>query len=128
MSLGNIIVGCLIAFACFIAFVMVGTFGTSSPSTSTVSSSSIQTADRDLIVKTDCYCGESESDVLQLYSAIRNGDRLGAIGMVSRGAAFSISKGDRVRAYGSMGALSRVRLTSGFHLGQRCWMPTGLLE
>jgi hypothetical protein len=73
-------------------------------------------------------CAEELSDAARIYLAIRRGDREGALGMVARGAANYLAPGTSVRAYLAHEGFSRVEVMSGFQLGRRCWVPSGMLR
>jgi hypothetical protein len=76
----------------------------------------------------DAYCAANELDAAQLYSSIGKHDLAAVIGLVERGKAFAVVKGDRAMRVASDGGLMRVRITSGYRIGERCWTISNLLE
>lgn len=82
----------------------------------------------DRTVKLDCYCSPSLSDAGQVYLALQRSDTAAVIGLVSRGKVFALAPGDRVKVITTSDAMARVRVLTGYRIGERCWMLSGLLE
>jgi hypothetical protein len=84
--------------------------------------------DRETIVAMDCYCGESESSTVMAYRAIQDGDLRAVLGLIDRQRIKALSHGDRAKVILTDGKLARIRLLSGSKIGERCWIPSGLLR
>lgn len=79
-------------------------------------------------VRTSWYCSPgSEDNAVQLNLAIGHKDMLAAAGHVTRNGAFQLETGtaiDVVREGAS--SLVLVRVTSGLHDGEECWLPANM--
>lgn len=81
------------------------------------------------IIKSDWYCSPgSEDEAAQLNLALARQDLKAAAGIVERNRAFNLSAHTSVRIILRGGSgLALVRVTSGYHDGQSCWIPSTLL-
>jgi hypothetical protein len=114
-------------FLFFGFFWLVNSVG-NTKSSSANADSALASVDSDRVVSLDTYCSDSEVSVLQAYRAISEHDIKGVLGMVDRHEISALEKGDKAHVYMTSGKLSRIRLTSGYKLGQHCWIASGMLE
>lgn len=85
-------------------------------------------ANPDREVTMHSYCGPDQLETLEAYVVLGKGDTAAVIGLVSRGKLMALEPGNQVHLVATEGKLARVRIVSGFHIGERCWVPTGLLR
>lgn len=115
-------------FGVLIAALFILLADSSRPANGTSSAAAAPLDSRDMSVKLNCYCGYEESETLRAYAAIGRKDLAGAFGMINRGKIFALEPGDGAHVILTSGNLSYVRITSGFRLGEKCWMPSSLLQ
>ena len=81
------------------------------------------------VVRSSWYCSPgSEDNATQLNLAVARKDMLAAAGHVSRNGAFQLETGTALRVV-TQGESSfvLVRVTSGFHDGEQCWLPASMI-
>jgi hypothetical protein len=83
---------------------------------------------REAVVTIDCYCGDSESSTVTAYRAIQDRDMRAVLGLIDRQRIKALVPGDRAKVILTDGKLARVKLLSGAQIGERCWIPAGLLR
>lgn len=91
-------------------------------------SNGTQSPDAIKVVRSSWYCSPgSEDKAAQLNLAIARKDMLAAAGHVSRNGAFQLETGTplRVLTHGAS-SLVLVRVTSGLHDGEECWLPASM--
>ena len=76
----------------------------------------------------DAYCAEDESDGANLYNSIGKKDIAAISGLLARGRAFAVNRGDTATRVWLDGGLMNIRIRSGFHIGEDCWTLSNLLE
>jgi hypothetical protein len=87
-----------------------------------------QSSDAIKVVRSAWYCSPgSEDNAAQLNLAIARKDMEAAAGHVSRNGAFQLETGTSLRVV-TQGASSLVlvRVTSGLHDGEQCWLPANM--
>jgi hypothetical protein len=67
------------------------------------------------------FCAADLADAGNAVLALRHGDIVGYGGLSERGRLFAVSEGDKVVKIATQDSLAQVRLTSGAHIGERCW-------
>lgn len=107
--------------------VSVGLFLVVLASCSSVSRSFTE-VERERVVAISAPCGMSETDAYEAYEAITRHDIAALAGLADRGKIITLEEGVLVHEYVVFDKLSRVRPTSGRHVGERCWIATGMLK
>ena len=83
---------------------------------------------RDSVVTVSTPCAGEEIDAYRAYEAVTKGDFAALEGLVDRGKFITLETDVQVHEYAVKGKLSRVRPTSGRHIGEHCWVATGMLR
>ena len=84
-------------------------------------------ADRDAMVVEDSFCAQSDSQVLQLYALIAQGDRASASAIVLRSSTMAVPAGLVVHEYARTEHLSHILIMSDDQKRRTCWIPTVML-
>ena len=84
--------------------------------------------DRDATVLADSFCSESDTQIMQLYALLAQGDRNGAAALVLCESTLPVRAGTVVHEDKRTGRLSHIRIVSGDATSKACWIPTILLS
>jgi zinc-ribbon domain len=69
-------------------------------------------------------CATERGDAAKIYVAMRDQDLLAIAGLVDRGKAFEVHKGDHFTSLGhDRDGIGVVLITSGYHVHQVCYLP-----
>jgi hypothetical protein len=74
-----------------------------------------------------CLCATSLDDMGALLAAYSRGDFAGVIDLLARGKAISLAEGVDLHILSREIGLARVRIESGTHIGEHCWISAGLI-
>jgi hypothetical protein len=74
-----------------------------------------------------CLCATSLEDAGSVLAAYSMSDSTTLTGLVARGKAFSLTEGVQLHILSRGDRISRVRIESGTHTGEHCWIPAGLI-
>jgi len=71
------------------------------------------------------FCAIERLDATKIYVAIRDRDSSAIAGLVDRGQAFEVNVGDHFTSISRTDSfgLAAVYITSGYHIGQTCYLP-----
>jgi hypothetical protein len=83
--------------------------------------------DHDATVIADSFCSASDTQILELYALIAQGDRNAAAAMVLRDSTLAVGAGTLVHEYSRTGRLSQIRIVSRGAESKMCWIPTTML-
>ncbi|HKW96743.1 MAG TPA: zinc ribbon domain-containing protein [Bryobacteraceae bacterium] len=83
--------------------------------------------DRDATVIADSFCSESDTQILQLYAVIAQGDRNAAAALVLRESTLAVPAGTVVHEHARAGRLSRIEVASSEDKSRMCWIPSIML-
>ena len=74
-----------------------------------------------------CLCAASLDDMGALLAAYSRGDFAGVIDLLAQGKAISLAEGVDLHILSREIGLARVRIESGTHIGEHCWISAGLI-
>lgn len=72
-------------------------------------------------------CATSPEDAGSVLAAYSMSDSTTLTDLVARGKAFSLAEGIQLHILSRGDRISRVRIESGTHIGEHCWIPAGLI-
>jgi hypothetical protein len=136
MSAGKVIGVVLVCgLGVLIAFLMVGALIETSDrpiqrSVGNIPASAQSAAGRTATIRSGWYCSPgSQDDAVQLNLAIAHNDMLAAAGHIKQNGAFNLEVGTNVTVilHGAS-SLVFVRVVSGYHEGERCWLPASIVR
>ena len=73
-------------------------------------------------------CGVDEDDAYLVYGAVNRSDVAALTGLAERGKMLTLEKGTAVHRVLTDKSLSRIRIASGRHIYQRCWILSKWLK
>ncbi len=82
---------------------------------------------RDVVILESTYCYKDMDSLLTAARGARDGNLATALGIIARGDALAIAAGDRALHYTTANGFPRIRLVTGFHAGQRCYVVASAL-
>jgi hypothetical protein len=74
-----------------------------------------------------CLCAASLDDMGALLAAYSTGDFAGVLDLLARGKAISLAEGVDLLVLSREDGLAGVRIESGTHIGEHCWISAGLI-
>jgi hypothetical protein len=74
-----------------------------------------------------CLCATSLVDMAALLATYSRRDFAGLLDLLARGKAISLAEGVELHILSREVRLAGVRIESGTHIGQRCWISAGLI-
>ncbi len=82
----------------------------------------------DGVITTTAPCAYELVDAAEIYSAVRRDDTSAVYGLILRGKAATVDSGTRVVNVVTVDGYTRVRITSGRHTGERCFVPSAFVK
>jgi hypothetical protein len=74
-----------------------------------------------------CLCATSLDDMGALLASYSGGDFSGVIDLLARGKAISLAEGVELQIVSRGDRTACVRVESGTHIGEHCWISVGLI-
>ena len=74
-----------------------------------------------------CLCATSLDDMGALLAAYARGDFAGVIDLLARGRAISLAEGVDLLVLSREDGKACIRIESGTHIGEHCWISAGLI-
>ena len=72
-------------------------------------------------------CGVDLDATGEGYAAMERNDKAAVSGLLARGRLLALDSGDAVHVIGAISGLAQVRVRSGYHAGEKCWLPEKLI-